>query len=60
MRYKMNLQLFEDGTGAGSADGQREIPKLEAAAKNTAGSAAGAHEPERILMNSWKKSQMQG
>ena len=60
MRYKMNLQLFEDGTGAGSAGGQSRNTGTGGGGQNTAGSAAGHMEPERILMSSWKKSQMQG
>lgn len=43
MRYKMNLQLFEDGTGAGSAGGQSRNTGTGGGGQNTAGSAAGAH-----------------
>ena len=43
MRYKMNLQLFEDGARAGSANGQGGNTGTGSGGQNTAGSAAGAH-----------------
>mgnify|MGYP000550346270 CR=1 FL=1 len=58
MKRRMNLQLFEDGAGAGSGN-----------QGGNAGSGNGGqgslvvhpeHMPERIPMNSWKRSQVHG
>lgn len=43
MKYRMNLQLFEDGAGAGSAGTQGGNTGTGNSGQNTAGSAAGAH-----------------
>ena len=43
MRYKMNLQLFDDGARAGSAGAQGGSTGNENGGQNSAGSAAGAH-----------------
>ena len=43
MKYRMNLQLFEDGAGAGSAGAQGGNTGAGSGGQNTAGSAAGAH-----------------
>lgn len=43
MKYRMNLQLFEDGAGAGSAGAQGGNTGTGNSGQNTAGSAAGAH-----------------
>ena len=44
MRYRMNLQLFDDGGGAGSG--------------NQGGTHPEHMEPEHIPMNSWKRLQV--
>ena len=43
MRKRMNLQLFEDGAGAGSVNTQSGNTGTGNGGQNTAGSAAGAH-----------------
>lgn len=43
MKYRMNLQLFEDSAGAGSAGAQGGNTGTGNSGQNTAGSAAGAH-----------------
>ena len=43
MKCRMNLQLFEDGAGAGSVDTQSGNTGTGNGGQNTAGSAAGAH-----------------
>lgn len=43
MKCRMNLQLFEDGAGAGSVNTQSGNTGTGNGGQNTAGSAAGAH-----------------
>lgn len=43
MKYKMNLQLFEDGAGTGSAGGQGGNAGTGNGGQGSAGSASGAH-----------------
>ena len=59
MRYRMNLQLFDDGAGAGSG-GQGGNAGLETAVKDPLGAHPERIIPEHIPMNSWKKSRVQG
>lgn len=59
MKYRINLQLFEDGAGAGSAGGQGGNAGTGNGGQGSAGVLPGRMEPEHIRMSSWKKSQMQ-
>lgn len=43
MKYRMNLQLFEDGAGAGSAGGQGGSTGTGDGGQRSAGGASGAH-----------------
>ncbi len=57
MRYRMNLQLFDDGGGAGSGN-----QGGNAGTGNGGQGSAETHpehmEPEHIPMNSWKRLQV--